>query len=252
MPLGAGAAEDAMHVTTPNVDLTAVTEALTSKVREVVPDQLLAKAEHSELGSQLREFLHSARAEGGEVATAAADAADEVAEATVSQAAASVAAVKEAAMSGSRSGGRVLRAALGVLLVGAAVGGGYYVWRKRQSAADEHLSGEGAWGTAPPAAEFQPGMADLQSPDVVDEAFAAEVDAEANEFAEDLVDSVDLPQPQAPEAAEPGAEAAEAFEEGMAATQSPETVDDQFAAEIDAAADDLSQSIVEGIEEPKS
>ncbi|HEX6886476.1 MAG TPA: hypothetical protein VF143_00095 [Candidatus Nanopelagicales bacterium] len=234
-----------MQVTTPTVVLAAATDAL-AKVREAVPERLLEKAEHGELGAPVRSLLHAVLGEEPDVGAADSTGHEAAPAALAESAVASVAAVKEAAMSEARSGGRVLKAAVGVLLVGAAVGGGYYVWRKRQAAAEAHLTGEGAWGAPPEATTpFMAGMADTQSPDVVDEQFAAEVDAEAAQFADELVDAVELPEPQAPETAE-------VFEEGMAATQSPETVDEQFAAEIDAAADSLSDSIVEGIEEPKS
>jgi hypothetical protein len=233
-----------MQVTTPTA-LAAATDAL-AKVREAVPGRLLEKAEQGELGGPVRGLLHAVLGEEPDTASADGTGHEAAPAALAESAAASVAAVKEAAMSEARSGGRVLRAAVGVLLVGAAVGGGYYVWRKRQAAAEAHLAGEAAWGAAPEApAPFMAGMADTQSPDVVDEQFAAEVDAEAAQFADELVHAVETPEPQAPEAAE-------RFEEGMAATQSPETVDEQFAAEIDAAADSLADSIVEGIEEPRS
>jgi hypothetical protein len=44
---------------------------------------------------------------------------------------------------------------------------------------------------------------------------------------------------------------AEPFEPGMADTQSPDVVDEQFGKEVDAAADELAKEIVEGVEEPK-
>jgi hypothetical protein len=48
-------------------------------------------------------------------------------------------------------------------------------------------------GAQQPAEPFVPGVADEQSPDVVDETFAAEVDAVADEIAEDFVESVEEP-----------------------------------------------------------
>ncbi|MCU0284512.1 MAG: hypothetical protein MUD13_11565 [Candidatus Nanopelagicales bacterium] len=159
------------------------------------------------------------------------------------------------AMSG--SGGRVLKAAVGVLAVAAAAGGTYYVWSKRKAAARASLTGEEPWATGHPAgaevfdhaaaaAAFQPGMADTQSPDVVDEQFAREVDAEADQLAEEIVTAVEGPHG----VAEPVAED-EPFEAGMAADQSPDTIDPGFAAEVDAAADQFAGDIVEAVEEPK-
>jgi hypothetical protein len=89
-------------------------------------------------------------------------------------------------------------------------------------------------------------MADTQSPDVIDEQFAREVDAEADQLAEEIVTAVEgphaVPQPVAED---------EPFEAGMAADQSPDTIDPGFAAEVDAAADQLAGDIVEAVEEPK-
>jgi hypothetical protein len=54
-------------------------------------------------------------------------------------------------------------------------------------------------------------------------------------------------QPEAPAA--PADE--EPFEAGVAADQSPDTIDESFAAEVDAAADQLAEEIVDAVEEPK-
>jgi hypothetical protein len=147
---------------------------------------------------------------------------------------------------------------VGVLLAASAAAAGYYVWQQRRAAAVQHLSGEGEWGAGHPAGAevfahaepepaFQPGMADTQSPDVVDEQFAKDVDAEADQMAEEIVEAVDAE----PHMGHAQAPAAEPFEPGMADTQSPDVVDDQFAKEVDAAADALAEEIVEGVEEPK-
>lgn len=54
--------------------------------------------------------------------------------------------------------------------------------------------GHGAPGEPEQAAEeFQPGVADEQSPDVIDEQFAREVDAEADQFAEEIVEAIEEP-----------------------------------------------------------
>lgn len=154
---------------------------------------------------------------------------------------------KEAVVEESRSAGNLWKMALAVVAIGAAAGAGYAVYAKRRAAARQHLEGEGEWGTQPaPAAAFVPGMADTQSPDVVDEGFAREVDAAADELAEDIVEAVEGAQEEAAEAAP-----AEAFEPGMADTQSAEVVDEDFAAQVDAVADELAGDIVDAIEEPK-
>jgi hypothetical protein len=153
---------------------------------------------------------------------------------------------KEAAVEGSQSRGTFLKMALAVVAIGAAAGAGYAVYAKRKAAAREHLSGEGEWGTPPAGAGgFEPGMADTQSPDAVDEAFAREVDEAADELAEEFVEAVEGVSEELDEAAP------EAFEPGMADTQSPDVVDEAFAREVDEAADELAQDIVDAVEEPK-
>jgi hypothetical protein len=161
--------------------------------------------------------------------------------------AASAVVVKEAVVEESRSGGSFWKMALAVVAIGAAAGAGYAVYAKRRSAARKGADTEGDW-SAPPAAAggFVPGMADTQSPDVVDEAFARDVDAAADELAEDIVEAVEGPLDEGVEAA-PG----EHFEPGMADTQSPDVVDDDFAAQVDAVAEEMAGDIIDAIEEPK-
>jgi hypothetical protein len=155
-----------------------------------------------------------------------------------------------------------VKVGLGVLLTAAAAGTGYYVWQQRKAAAVQHLSGEGEWGAGHPSgaevfehgepvAAFQPGMADTQSPDVVDEQFGRDVDAEADQLAEEIVEAVEVPETHLGHHEEAPVAEAEPFEPGMADTQSPDVVDEQFGKEVDAAADELAEEIVEGVEEPK-
>ena len=238
--------------------------------REALPEQTRIRAEEALGGSSpMRRSMvalvetaaeraeQAARRASERLEEARAEAADPVASGTGVPAdvpshaidrTASAVIAKEAAVQGSQSRGTFWKMALAVVAVSAAAGAGYAVYAKRRAAAREHLAGEGEWGTQPAgAAGFVPGMADTQSPDVVDEDFGKEVDAVAEELAEEFVEAVEGPPEEESEATP-----AEHFEPGMADTQSPDVVDDQFAKEVDAAADEIAQDIVDAIEEPKA
>jgi hypothetical protein len=109
---------------------------------------------------------------------------------------------EQAVVSAEQAAASLRRSSRKPLMVGAALllaaGGGYLVWKRRQAAAEAHLSGEGEWGTAPTAAAtvvpFEPGVADEQSPDVVDEELAAEIDQVADEIAAEVVEAIETPE----------------------------------------------------------
>ncbi len=82
-------------------------------------------------------------------------------------------------------------------------------------------------------------MADVQSPDVVDEEFAHEVDEAADEFAAEVVDAIDVPADAAHRHVHDAREPAEPFVPGVADEQSPDVVDDDFAAQVDSVADQI-------------
>ena len=135
-----------------------------------------------------------------------------------------------------------------VALVGAAAGAGYMVWKRRKAAANAELSGESPFA-APFPAPFERGTADLDSPDVVDPEFAKEVDEAADELAEEFVEAVEGSEEALDDVlAEEGGE----FQKGIADLDSPDVVDEQFAKEVDEAADALAEDFVESVEEPKS
>ncbi len=92
-------------------------------------------------------------------------------------------------------------------------------------------------------------MADTQSPDVVDEVFAHEVDEAADTLAAEVVDGIDV----AADAAdlEDAPKPAEPFVPGVADEQSPDVVDDDFAAQVDSVADEIAGSVVDAIETPQ-
>jgi hypothetical protein len=217
-----------------------------SPVRKGVIVLVEAAAERAEdAGRRAARRMEAARLEAQRVGGSEGDAGGPVRVAVDETARAVV--VKEAAVEETKSAGTVWKVALAVVAIGAAAGAGYAVYAKRKAAARQHLEGEGEWGTQPaPAGAFVPGMADTQSPDVVDEAFAKDVDAAADALAEDIVEAVEGPAEEAPEAA-----AAQPFEAGMADTQSPDVVDEDFAAQVDAVADELAGDIVDSVEEPK-
>ncbi len=96
-------------------------------------------------------------------------------------------------LAASASSHRGVRALLGALVAALVAGAGFFVWRRAGSKSQDPV--EHKWAPSTPApeadADFQAGMADLDSPDAVDDTFAAQVDAEAEELAEQIVDSIE-------------------------------------------------------------
>ncbi len=154
---------------------------------------------------------------------------------------------KSVELAESASRHRGVRALLGALVAAAVAAAGFFVWRRSGSSSEPAAEHQWAPPTPAPAADFQPGMADLDSPDVVDEQFAAEVDAEAEELAEEIVDSIEAPdEASAADAPEQSPQAD--LQPGMADVDSPDVVDDTFAAQVDAQADALAAEIVDSID----
>jgi hypothetical protein len=228
-----------------------------AKVRDVIPPEVLAKVEEtltrdSPLAKQVMSVLDAAgeqseamRERAAEVALAAKEQVADLAAVAREKSAEADAVAKESAVGSGNRRGVVVKVALGTVVAAAAVGAAYTVWKRRKAAAVEHLSGEGEWAT-PPVTPFMPGVADEQSPDTLDKQFAEEIDEAAEELATEFVDAVEgieetaeAPAPEAP------------FVPGVADEQSPDVVDEQFAKEVDAAADELAADIVEAIEEPR-
>lgn len=164
---------------------------------------------------------------------------------------------EQAVLSAEQAAASLRRSSKKPLIIGvaalAAAGGAYFVWKKRQASAQSHLTGEDEWG-APPAApatvsEFVPGMADTQSPDVVDEEFAHEVDEAADTLAAEVVEGIEADADTAD--LEDAPKPAEPFVPGVADEQSPDVVDDDFAAQVDSVADEIAGSVVDAIETPE-
>jgi hypothetical protein len=241
--------------------LTTVVEGM-AKVREALPDSIREAADRrlgadSTLGKGVLAMVDTVAEESAKAKAAAAVMAEEAAAAKAAaavvaeeRALALAEAVESASAQPRGRGGKVL---LGGLALAAAAGGAYFVWKKRQASAQSHLTGEDQWG-APPASpptapEFVPGMADTQSPDVVDEEFAHEVDEAADTLAAEVVEGIE----SAADAAdlEDAPKPAEPFVPGVADEQSPDVVDDDFAAQVDSVADEIAGSVVDAIETPE-
>jgi hypothetical protein len=160
-----------------------------------------------------------------------------------------VASAEQTAASLRRSSKKPLIIGVAVL---AAAGGAYFVWKRRQAASQAHLSGDDEWGGTPPeqakVVEFMPGMADVQSPDVVDEGFAHDVDEVADELAAEVVEAIEVPAEAGAGHVADAPEPAEPFVPGVADEQSPDVVDDDFAAQVDSVADDIAGAVVDAIE----
>ncbi len=245
--------------------LTTVVEGM-AKMREALPDSIREAADRrlggeSALGKGVLAMVDTVAEESAKAKATKATQAAEAASARAATSAAlekralALAATTEAAAKEPRGrGGRLL---LGGLALSAAVGGAYFVWRRRQQAASAHLSGEGEWGApstataagaAGPVAPFMAGVADEQSPDVVDDDFAHEVDEAADEIAAEIVDSIEVPGERAHGHVDDAPEPAEPFVPGVADEQSPDVVDEQFAREVDEAADEFASAVVDAVE----
>jgi hypothetical protein len=243
--------------------LTSVVEGM-AKVRGALPDSIRDAADRklgadSTLGKGVLAMVdtvaeESAKAKATKVTLAEEAKAARAAAAVVAEekALALVEAADSAARESRGRGGKVL---LGGVALAAAAGGAYFVWKRRKASAQAHLTGEGEWAAPPgsqaPAPEFVPGMADTQSPDVVDEEFAHEVDEAADELAAEVVDSIEVPGEASHGHVEDAPEPAEPFVPGVADEQSPDVVDDDFAAQVDSAADDIAGAVVDAIETPE-
>lgn len=223
-----------------------------AKLRASLPEEARALAD-SAVGTEVAGMLSTASeraetarlraADAAEVAMAkAAEAADsarakaaevrDLAEARAEQAA-------EAAGESRRS--RIPLVLTAVALTGAAAAAGVLVWRKRQAAAPESEA-DLEWHPGTEVSHVD-SVADDESPEAMDPHFAEEVDEVAEDLAEEIVEAVGgeehVAEPQVP---------AEPFEPGAADEQSPDVVDETFAAEVDAVAEELAEDIVQAIE----
>ena len=239
--------------------LTSVVEGI-AKVREALPDSIREAADRrlgadSTLGKGVLAMVDTVAEESARAKAGVAELAQEVAAAD--PAAAEGRAVALAGAAGAvakKSRGPVRKILLGGVVLGAASASAYVVWKRRQAAAAAHLSGETEWATAtaaPSAATFQPGVADAQSPDAVDDTFAHEIDEAADEIAAEVVDGIEAAGEGAHGHVHEAPEPAEPFVPGVADEQSPDAVDETFAHEIDEVADEIAAEVVEGIETPE-
>jgi len=206
-----------------------------AKLRSALPGEARQLAD-SAVGTDVAAMLAAA----GERADAAKARAAEAAEAAKAKAVEMVEASADASTS-SRS--RLPFVIGAVAVTGAAAAAAVIVWRRRQAAAVEDLGGETGWH-APTEVVHTPSVADDQSPEVMDPHFAEEVDEVADEIAEEFIEAVDG-EGHVAEAQQP----AEPFVPGVADEQSPDVVDEAFAAEVDAVADEIAEEFVESVEE---
>lgn len=134
----------------------------------------------------------------------------------------SVAALGDAAASASeKSRSPIRKILLGGVVIGATAGGAYFVWKRRKQAANDSLSGVDEW--APPTMP----AAEAAAEEAVEEAVSAEAAAE--------------------EAIEKAASAEAAAEEAIDEAAAAEG-DKSFSAQIDDAANDLAETVVDSIE----
>ena len=222
-----------------------------AKLRAVLPEEARELAD-SAVGTEVAAML-TAAGERAEVAKARASEAAEAAKARAAEAAeAARARTAELAESSAEAAGEArsrLPMLLGAVAVtGAAAAAAVLVWRRRQAAAARELSGEVVWESFSEVTHTD-SVADDQSPEAADPHLAEEIDEIADEIAEEFVEALtvveaklDVAEAQVP---------AEPFVPGAADEQSPDSIDESFAAALDAAADELAQGIVDSIEEPE-
>jgi hypothetical protein len=222
-----------------------------AKVRNALPEGVREAADRTlgadtPFGKGVKAMAETIAEESARAREAASQAQAELAAARESTAAAleeKVLALTEASDErAAASHGPARRILVATVLAGAAAGGGWYLWRRRRAAAQEHLSGEGEWGGAP-------SHADEQSPETVDPELAAEIDAVADEMATAVVEAIEVDGEHGDEVAEAPAPAV-AFVPGVADEQSPDVIDEQFAAEVDAEAQEIADSVVDAVEPP--
>ena len=91
------------------------------------------------------------------------------------------------------SSNRGIRALLAALVAALVAGAGFMVWRRAGSKSQAPAEHKWAPPTPGPAAGFESGEDDEDSPDLGDDGFTAEVDAQAAKLAQVMVDSIETP-----------------------------------------------------------
>ena len=218
--------------------LTSVVEGM-AKVREALPDSIREAADRklgadSTLGKGVLAMVdtvaeESAKAKATKAALAveAAAASTAVAAAAEEKALALVEAADSAAKESRGRGGKVL---LGGLALGAAAAGAYLVWRRRQQAAVESLSGEAQWAPAGggTVSDLSAKMSSAASE------VAEQVPDAASDAVEKVSDSASDVADQASDAAADAGDAAKSFND-----------------QIDEVADSMATDVVDAIETPE-
>jgi hypothetical protein len=241
--------------------LTSVVEGM-AKAREALPDSIREAADRklgadSTLGKGVLAMVDTVAEESAKAkatkAALAVEAAASVAAADVAVAEEKAVALVEAAETAVKEsrgrGGKIL---LGGLALGAAAGGAYLVWKRRQKAAVESLSGEGQWAPAGGgtvsdlSATMSSSVSEVaeQAPDAVSDAVdqasdaASDVVDQASDAASDVVDQV------ADSAADVADTASDAAADAGDSAKS-------FNAQIDEVADSMASDVVDAIETPE-
>jgi hypothetical protein len=225
--------------------LTTVVEGM-AKAREALPDTIREAADRrlradSTLGKGVLAMVdtvaeESAKARATKAALAAEAAAVKASAAAEEKALALVGAAESAAK---ESGGRGGRIVLGGLALGAAAGGAYFVWKRRQQAANDHLSGVGEWGST--------GGGTVTDLSEKSSAAAADVAQKATERASEVADQVS--DQVSDQVADQVADSTDDSPAGAAAqaTDAAQSFDEQ----IDEVADSMASDVVDAIETPK-
>ena len=218
--------------------LTSVVEGM-AKARGALPDSIREAADRklgadSALGKGVLAMVdtvaeESAKAKATKAALAveAAAASKAVAAAADEKAVALVEAADSAVKESRGRGGKVL---LGGLALSATVAGAYLVWKRRQQAAIESLSGEQQWAPAGGGT-----VSDL----------SAKMSSEASEVAEQVPDAASDAVDQASDAASDVADQA-----SDAAADAGDTAQ-SFNAQLDEVADSMAADVVDAIETPE-
>jgi hypothetical protein len=215
--------------------LTSVVEGM-AKARGALPDSIREAADRklgadSTLGKGVLAMVDTVAEESAKAKAAKAALAVEAAAASTAVAAAAdekaVALVEAADTAVKESRGRGGKVLLGGLALGAAAAGAYLVWRRRQQAAVESLSGEGQWAPAGGGT-----VSDL----------SAKMSSAASEVAEQVPDAAsDAVEQVSDSAADIADKASDAAADAGEAAKS-------FNAQIDEVADSMASDVVDAIE----
>ena len=244
--------------------LTSVVEGM-AKVREALPDSIREAADRrlgadSTLGKGVLAMVdtvaeESAKAKATKAALAveAASARTAAAAAAEEKALALVGSAEAAAKESRGRGGKIL---LGGLALGAAAGGAYFVWKRRQAAARGAPDRRGRVGHDPCRAGRRcpsscPAWPTSRARTSSMRTSPTRSTRRPTSSPPSVVEAIEVPADAAHRHVEDAPEPAEPFMPGVADEQSPDVVDENFAAEVDSVADEIATAVVDAIETPE-